>query len=425
MKNKFLVQSLVLLIVIAVFGVNLSAAQEEQTFTVWIPPVFTEAQQNQLDNWAELRGVTLNVEVFPTPFEQNVLARWAAGDRPDLLYFHAIGNWIVQLNPPENLQVLSDEPFVERTVPGILGMSSTYQGEIYAAVLNYPYLDGVFYNKPLFEEWGAEIPAGYDELLALCDTIKANAPDVAPIYIGGGDQWPLQVLPFMLWNDAIIENDSIAKLNTNEIQFTDPVFVDAVAKLKELQDHGCLNEDLLTATFENEQQALMEGRAAMVFQGSWIVGSLIDSYGEEAVNDTVGFFGLSMNSNVVSWQTTGTGAVYAPKTGDPDREALARDFIDWATGEGYQDFLTESQQFPIIQGYDAPEDLPLVLQEANELFLENGAPQFQQTLVASYGAFESYLSEMVSGQTTPEQVMERMNTEFQRSARLLGVPGFE
>lgn len=412
-------------IVLLLLGFGIVTAQDQPTISVWIPPVFTEAQQSLLDRWAEARGVTLEKEVFPTPFEQNLLARWAAGDRPDIMFFHAVGNWIVQLNPPANLQVLSDEPFVERTVPGILDKASAYQGEIYGAVLDYPYLDGVFYNKPLFEQYGWEIPGSYEELVALCEQIKTDAPDVAPIFTGGGDQWPLQVLPFMLWNDDIIANDTIAQLNRNEVQFTDPAFVSAIEKQKELQDLSCFNEDLLTATFEGEQQALMEDRAAMVFQGSWIVGSLLDGFGLDAVNEKVGFFGLSANSNVVSWQTTGTGSIYAPITGDEESEALARDFIDWATGDGYEQYLAESLQFPIIQEHETPADVPLVSQEANTLFLENGVPQYQQTLVATYGAFESYLSEMVSGQITPLQVMERMDTEFQRSARLLGIPGFE
>src|SRR5215207_9325014 len=353
MKNKSLIQSLLILIVLSVFGVNLGVAQDQPTLSVWIPPVFTEAQRNLLDRWAEERGVTLEVEVFPIPFEQNLLARWAAGDRPDILYFHAIGNWIVQLNPPENLQPLSDEPFVERTIPGILDKSSSYQGEIYGAVLDYPYLDGVFYNKTLFEQYGWEIPTNYEELVALCEQIKTDAPDVAPIYTGGGDQWPLQVLPFMLWNDAIIQNDTIAQLNRNEVQFTDPAFVDAIQKQQDLQTMGCYNDDLLTATFEGEQEALMGDQAAMVFQGTWMVGALLDSYGLEAIDEKVGFFGLSTDSNVVSWQTTGS-AVYAPITGNADNEALAREFVNWASGEGYQGYLDEAKQFPILQGYEDP-----------------------------------------------------------------------
>jgi raffinose/stachyose/melibiose transport system substrate-binding protein len=422
MSRKLLI--FVLFASFTLLSLGTAAAQDAVTLTAWIGTSFPAAQQKQFDDYAAATGVTIETEVFPNPFEQNLLAKWAAGDRPDILSFHAIGNWIVQLNPAENLQDLSNEPFVERTIPGILDKSSMYQGVIYAAILNYPYIDGVFYNKQIFADLGLELPSNYEDLLLLCETIKEQAPDISPIVMGGGDQWPLQVFPFMMWNDGLIENDLIAKVNANEEQFTHPVFVDGVAKLKELQDNGCLNDDLLTATFVNEQEALMEGTGAMVFQGSWIVGSLMESYGLEALNEKIGVFGLSANSDVVSWQTVGDGAIYAPKTGDEARETAARDFINWATGEDYEQFLADSKQFPILQGYDVPADVPDVLVEANRLFLEKSVPQYQQTLLASYGAFETYLSEMVSGQSTPEDVMQKMDTEFQRSARLLGLPGF-
>jgi raffinose/stachyose/melibiose transport system substrate-binding protein len=394
------------------------------TLTMWIPTVFTDAQRHQLADFTAATGIKIETEVFPDPFEQNLLTKWAAGDRPDLLSFHAIGNWIVQLNPPENLQDLSNEPFVGRTIPGILEKSSTYQGKTYAAILNYPFLDGVFYNKTIFAANGLTIPHSYQELLALCDTIKQKAPNVAPIYSGGGAKWPLQVLAFTLWNDDVVAGDLIAKVNRNEAKFTDPAFVDGIAKEKEVLDRGCYNKDILTATYEGEQKALMEDRAAMLFQGTWIVGSLLDAYGSQMLNEKVGFFGLSENSNVVSWQTVGTGAFYAPKTGNSEKETAARTFIDWATGPGYQKFLTESKQFPIIQGYQAPSDVPTVLKEANAAFLKAGVPQFQQTLSAQYGAFEQFLSEMIAGDKTPQQVGEALNAEFQRSAKELGLPGF-
>ncbi len=401
-----------------------NAPGSDLTLTVWIPPVFTEAQKQQLADFSTATGIALETEVFPVPFEQNLLTKWATGDRPDILSFHAIGNWIVQLNPEENLQDLSGQSFVDRTIPGILDKSSTYKGKIYAAILNYPFLNGVFYNKKIFADHNLVAPSNYQELLTLCDTIKQEAPDVAPIYAGGGDIWPLQVLPFMLWNDDIVAGDVIAKLNRNEAKFTDPPFVEAIAKQKELVDRGCYNEDILTATFEGEQEALMGDQAAMVFQGSWIVGSLLDAYGLEDLDEKVGFFGLSEDSNVVSWQTVGAGAFYAPKTGDAEKEAAALAFIDWVTGPGYQDFLTESKQFPILEGYETPPDVPDVLQEANAAFLEAGVPQFQQTLLAQYGSFEQFLSEMLTGAKTPAQVGEALNAEFQRSAKSLGLPGF-
>jgi raffinose/stachyose/melibiose transport system substrate-binding protein len=414
---------LALLIPMAAARIPVHAA-DQLTLTVWIPTVFAEAKKQQLLDYGTAKNVKMDIVVFPTPFEQSLLAKWAAGDRHDLIYWHGIGNWLVQLNPIENLQDLSKEAFVDRTIPGLLDKSTTFQGKIYGALIGYPFLDGVFYNKKVFDQYKLTIPKSYQDLLALCSTLQKAAPDIAPIYTGGGDHWPLQVLPFMMWNDDLMKTDLIAKVNTNKASFTDPVFVAGVAKEKELLDKGCYNKDILTAKFEDEQKALMSGKAAMLFQGSWLVGQLLDAYGLQKLNDTVGFFGLSTNSNVVSWQTTAGAAVYAPKTGDTAREAASKDFINWATGEDYQKYLTDSKEFPVYKGYDAPKDVPTVLVEANTAFLKAGAPQYQQTLLASYGAFEDYLSEMVAGKSTPEQVMQKMDTEFKRSAKLIGLPGF-
>src|SRR5260221_1701264 len=268
-----------ILIATMILARNAVRAADQLTLTVWIPPVFADAQKQQILDYGTAKNVKMDIVVFPNPFEQSVLAKWAAGDHPDLIYWHAIGNWVVQLNPTETLQDLSKESFIDRTIPGLLDKSSSFQGKIYGALVNYPFLDGVFYNKPLFAKYNLTIPKGYQDLLSLCATLQKAAPDVAPIYVGGGDQWPLQVLPFMMWNDDLIAKDLIAKVNKNDAKFTDPVFVDGVAKQKELLDKGCYNKDILTAKFEDEQKALMGGKAAMVFQGTWMVGSLLDSFG--------------------------------------------------------------------------------------------------------------------------------------------------
>src|SRR5262245_27198160 len=59
--------------------------------------------QDQFKRFTRATGIKRDVQVFPNPFEQNVLAKWATGDRPDILFLHAIGNWLVQLNPAKNL----------------------------------------------------------------------------------------------------------------------------------------------------------------------------------------------------------------------------------------------------------------------------------------------------------------------------------
>jgi raffinose/stachyose/melibiose transport system substrate-binding protein len=416
----------------AVFAVAVTAAlagttsKKAVTLKVWVAAQgYYKPTQNQLKRFTKKTGIKLDVQVFPNPFEQNVLAKWASGDRPDILFFHAIGNWLVQLNPDKNLIPLDNEPFVKRTIPGLLNRAGSYHGHKYAAVINYPFLDGLFYNRQVFAKYGLKVPRNYADVIKVCNQLKQKAPDVSPVYMGGGDQWPLQVFAFMMWNDAIKKNPNlIAGLNTAKVKFTNPPFVWGIQAEKNLQNAGCLNKDILTATYTGEQKNLIDGKTAMVFQGSWIVQGLIDSYGIGKVNKLVGFAGVSRSTDVASWQTVGVGNLYLPKTGDADKEAAAKKFIDFATGPDYRIYLAESHQFPVLKGFPNPPGIAKPLIQANQWFLKDSVPQYQQTLQAAYGPFETFLQEMIAGKTDAKGVAQQLQDEFDKSAKQVGLPGF-
>lgn len=403
-----------------------STSRKAMTLKVWVAAQgYYKPTQHQLQRFTKSTGTKLDIQVFPNPFEQNVLAKWATGDRPDILFFHAIGNWLVQLNPTKNLVPLDDEPFVKRTIPGLLPKAGSYQGHNYAAVINYPFIDGLYYNRQVFAKYGLKVPHNYAQVVQICKQLQQKAPGVAPIYMGGGDQWPLQVLAFMMWNDAIKNNAGlIAGLNTHKVKFTNPPFVWGIQAEKNLQTMGCLNKDILTATFEGEQKNLIGGKTAMVFQGSWIVQGLIDSYGIGAVNQKIGFAGVSRSTGVVSWQTVGVGNLYIPKTGDAAKEEAAKKFIDFATGPDYRLYLAESHQFPVLKGFPNPRGIARPLVEANKLFRSDSVPQFQQTLQAAYGPFETFLQSMIAGKSTAKGVAQNLQQEFEKSARQIGLKGF-
>ncbi|MEX1124519.1 MAG: hypothetical protein WEE53_02525 [Acidimicrobiia bacterium] len=396
---------------------------EPQTLTMWSYSGREQADQNLVPAFEAASGNTILREFIPQPYEQTVLARWAAGERPDILDWGAIGNWMIQLDPEENLIAFNDEEFVSRyTVDDYISNSGAVNGQYYSAVTGYPYMDGVLFNRKVFAELGIAVPTNFVEVAAACETIKQEMPDVAPIFSGGGDQWPLQILPFIVWNDAIQTTNLIEELNTNQVDWTDPRIVEGIETQMELFDAGCFNEDILSATFDNEQTALMDGSAAMVFQGTWLIQSLLGVYDQAEVDENVGFAPVSATTNVTSWQSG--NAISLPKTGDPAREAAAMEYVRFATGEGYQQYLEDTFQFPIFEGYDPPAESAVAFIEANDAFLANSVPQFQQTLLASYGFFEAYLQEMVSGQKTPLEVAEALETEFERSAAAIGLEGF-
>jgi raffinose/stachyose/melibiose transport system substrate-binding protein len=420
------VTSMLVAAVAAAGSIAASRSGHVTSLKVWVAAQgYYQPTKDQFKRFTKATGIKLDVQVFPNPFEQNVLAKWATGDRPDILFFHAIGNWLVQLNPSKNLIPLDNEPFVKRTIPGLLNKAGSYHGHKYAAVLNYPFIDGMFYNRQVFKRYGLKVPRNYAEVVRTCKQIKEKAPDIAPIYMGGGDQWPLQVLAFMMWNDAIKNRPNlIAGLNTNKVKFTNPAFVWGIQAEKNLQNMGCLNSDILTANYEGEQKSLMGGKAAMVFQGTWFVQGVLDSYGLKKVNATVGFAGVSRSTGVVSWQTVGVGNLYLPKTGDAEREAAAKKFIDFATGRDYRLYIAQSHQFPVLLGFKKPAGVARPLQVANTLFLKNSVPQYQQTLQAAYGPFETFLQEMIAGKKTAKDVAQNLQDEFEKSARQIGLPGF-
>jgi raffinose/stachyose/melibiose transport system substrate-binding protein len=394
------------------------------TLQVWIPSFATKANKAQLKRFTKSTGIKFDVTVIPGEFEQAVQTKWALGQHPDVLFYDATGNWLAQLNPAKTLQDLSKQPFVKRTLPGFLQKSSAFQGKIYAALLDYPQVTGVFYNTQVFRKFHLKIPHSYTQLVQLCKTIKQKAPGIVPIYSGGGDKWPLQVLPFSMWNDALKRQPNLMqRVNEHKARFTDPMFVWGIQAEQNLQRAGCLNSDIATATYDKEQKQLMAGKAAMVFEGGWIILNLVDSYGVPAVNKSVGFFGLSRYGNVASWLQTDT-ALYAPLTGDSQKEAAARRFIDFATGKDYGTYLAQSKQFPMLKGYEAPKDAPNIARQAAKAVRTNAVPNFAQTLEASYGNFDTYLSQMIVGQFTPKKVAQTLQEQFEKSARHEGLPGF-
>lgn len=392
--------------------------------TAWVPPILTAAQKDLFKKFEAATGAKVKMRVFPLPFEQNLLTKWATGDRPDILSWNAIGNWVVQLNPEKNLVDLGDQEFVKKIPSWYLDSSGRFRGTVYAALLDFPTVDGGFYNKPLFAKLGIKPPTNYDELLTVCETIKKEAPGVSPLVTGGGDVWPLQVPAFTFWNDDLKDDpELVAGLNSNKTKFTDPRFVAGIQKLKDLVDKGCYNKDILTAKFTDEQKRIVNGKAGMSIQVTDMVPLMVDSFGAKKVNENVGFFPISSRSTVASWQAPAT-AFFVPKTGNQKKEDAAKAFIQWATGPGYQPYINAQKVFPVIEGAKDPAGIVEPLIEARKALEADPIAQFQQTLEASYGTFEVYLQEMVAGKKTPEEVAAQLQREFEKSAKLVGLEGF-
>jgi raffinose/stachyose/melibiose transport system substrate-binding protein len=353
-----------------------SSSKGSRTLTIWVPSLMTSETRAFPKRFSTAESnVTVNVVTLPNPFEQNVLTKWRAGDRPDVLYFHGIGNWLAQLNPSQTLTDLSDMAFVKKTQPGILDNSTRFQGKVYGAVVDYPGIDGGLYNKEVFSQLGITPPKTFAELETVCQKIKSSGKGVIPIDMAGGDQWPLQILPFILFNDGIKADPQLMqKVNTNQAHFTDPQFTVGFEGLKDLHTKGCFNSDASTSKYETSIKRLIEGKAAMIFNLSVASGIMVDTFGADAVDKKIGFFPMSYRTDVTSWQLTGQ-SIYVPNRSDKAQVDLAKRYVDWITGPAYQDYVNLTKQYPIIQGATAPDGIVEPLKEAKAAFEANSVPQ--------------------------------------------------
>ena len=173
------------------------------TLTVWESNSLTPGYKALFTAFEKATGAKIDPVVFPDPFESNLMTKWATGARPDLMIFQSAVDWIQQVNPAKNLFDLTSQPYVAKELFHQNQYASVVDGKDYGLSLETPSVFGLWYNKQILAKDGLSAPTDFTQLVSACKTIKKDNPGVSPLYDAGGDQWPTQVLPFMLWTDSM------------------------------------------------------------------------------------------------------------------------------------------------------------------------------------------------------------------------------
>ena len=224
--------------------------------------------------------ITTNLEEY----DGKLNALIAAGDTPDLYICNPGPNMdvyveagaaadltdILQNQEADWYATFTDGIFDRMTYDGkIMGIPTCFQAAC------------VFYNTELFEQAGVEVPTTYDELLTVCQTLQDAG--ITPISCSAGTAWCLSMIAGYLCDRQGADLEAIAN---HEANWTDDVFVQAATKLQELSKYfqptaaGDSN-DQATAAFYNEE-------AAMLVQGSWVIGQMNGA--SDTIEDKCGVF---------------------------------------------------------------------------------------------------------------------------------------
>ncbi|WP_313076310.1 ABC transporter substrate-binding protein [Lacrimispora sp.] len=268
-------------------------------YTDWYKAGWQALEQHINENSKEL-GFKLEISKIQggSQGDQVLQTKFATDDLPDIIqvykpqWVESYANGLDKLVDLTGLECVSE--YDEKALDGTF----KYNGKLYAVPIDSVVLSGVFYNKKVFEKAGVKIPQTWDELLAVCEKVKAQG--VTPVYYSGKDAWSVQPPTISgLLNDAKEKGTDtfglMEQINTNKLKYADCTnFVGSIEKTKNLIDLGYMNETYLSDTVDNAHQALANGECAMYINGTWCADNINKKFPDKI--DDIGAFAIPTTS---------------------------------------------------------------------------------------------------------------------------------
>jgi raffinose/stachyose/melibiose transport system substrate-binding protein len=225
-----------------------------------------------------------------------------------------------------------------------------YQGKNYGVPWDMGMV-GWWYNKDLFAKAKiANPPTTWTELLADVKTLKAAG--ITPISLGEGDKWP----GMHIWSYLATRIGGQAAFNAAYARtgsFTDPAFVQAGDKLKELIALDPFQAGYLGATHDQMQATFGNGKAAMELSGQWAPSVESANSADKKGVANLGFFNFPLVEGGVGVATDVVGGGDGFAIGkDASPEAI--DFVKYLTSaDAQKQMAAAGMGIPVVKGGEA------------------------------------------------------------------------
>ncbi|GAA1960823.1 ABC transporter substrate-binding protein [Agromyces allii] len=391
------------------------------TLTIWAAQNSNTVPESVVEGFEELTGAQVDVVTIPDPYEQSVQTKVATGDTPDLAFWQPTASMLTALNASTNLQPLDDAPWLDSYKPELRDITGILDDTRYAALITTPAVEGVYYNKEVFAANGiTDVPANWDEFVQTGRDLKAKG--VTPFFdFGGGTPWATQWWVQVQLADAA-KDGLWDRVNANEETFTDPTIQGAIDTYDSLIQEGLFNENLKTATFEDQGPALLSGDAAMAVQVNSFFGQLQSLADTAELDEKIGFFPISPSGNVGTFIPDQSNALVAFKTGDAKREAGARQLLSYWLGDGYADFVEAQSTVSLQTDVDSSAEVPQALLAVSDS-LADSVGSMQALAIANPDLYLN-LGDLIQGTMTTAEVGEATQKQFAELAKAIGAAGF-
>jgi glucose/mannose transport system substrate-binding protein len=273
-----------------------------------------------------------------------------AGEAPDSFQSYPFGlvpYWEADMLEPID-EVWTEE--VKAAVPDVVeDMCKMPDGHYYAVPAGIQQAGVVFYNTPLFEEYGLTEPTSWDEFWAVCDTLKAEGVDA--IALGDKNAWPLTyAFRALTASEGIDYYEDF--INGKVTDPSNPKLVDSLEKLNKMLDY--VNADHAALTWNEAVGRVIKGEAGINIMGDCAVGEFRiaeadypEDFGAFYLPGAEDIFGVSLDvfglpkgakhpTNAMNWFKTIVTAEAQSAFAGPKGFIPAR--TDAIMGDGFTDY---------------------------------------------------------------------------------------
>lgn len=242
---------------------------------------------------------------------------------------------------------VTDYPGLETINPGYRDILEGLEFVPTEGTFGVPYVAnaaGILYNREMFKEHGWEIPTTWEELTALCKTIKSEG--ILPFYFGFKDTWTC-LAP---WNSLSVDlapADICQQVNAGNANFTE-AYREVAEKIKTLVSYG--EDGPFAYGYNDACTAFANGESAMFAIGSYAVPQIqsvnpdmdIDSFVTPGSSDPNG---NTLNSGVDLQFCVTTACM------DEGKKEAAYEVLDFLLAdENVQMYLDDQKAVPCKSG---------------------------------------------------------------------------
>jgi len=373
--------------------------------------------QEKSGNKVEIQALAAGEE-----YGQLMLTRFATNDYPDLFEMDPGTKQYIKFRAEDTLHEWTNSP-VARLMTDSMREFQTLDGKVYGIPWGSTGNLGVYYNKDVFRRVGVSPPEDFNEFLEICGKIKAAG--VTPVYEAVQTGWPTQIFSLAGWvsyvdpaiGDAGVQNIEVNKLRLNQI----PEFKRVLQAQYSLKTMGFYQNNVLAGTYEEQQDAIGTGKAAMIFQGAWVLNLLADKFGDDFVNSKIGWFPVPAEDGPGVACLYAAGQILVPKLTDHLTAAI-----------GLVEFMTTPDMLDLWYSYNpgipvytnATSDL-YTAQEETFRWVQEGKAKInvQNRLSSSFTDYPKILQQLfIDGKV--DAALNQLDENFRRTGKARQLPGF-